>query len=61
VSGRNVRKIRQQRRMTQEKLAFEGETDLTCEGGIERGKRNLSLLVTARIAAALSAACQAYF
>jgi transcriptional regulator with XRE-family HTH domain len=54
VLGRNVRKIRQQRRMTQEKLAFEAEIDLTYVGGIERGKRNPSLLVMARIAAALS-------
>jgi transcriptional regulator with XRE-family HTH domain len=54
VVGRNVRKIRQQRRMTQEKLAFEAEIDLTYVGGIERGKRNPSLLVMARIAEALS-------
>ncbi len=54
VLGRNVRKIRQQRRMTQEKLAFEAEIDLTYVGGIERGKRNPSLLVMARIAEALS-------
>jgi transcriptional regulator with XRE-family HTH domain len=40
--------------MTQEKLAFEAEIDLTYVGGIERGKRNPSLLVMARIAAALS-------
>ena len=54
VLGRNVRKIRQQRRMTQEKLAFEAEIDLTYVGGIERGKRNPSLLVMARVAEALS-------
>jgi transcriptional regulator with XRE-family HTH domain len=54
VVGRNVRKIRQQRRMTQEKLAFEAEIDLTYVGGIERGKRNPSLLVMARVADALS-------
>ena len=54
VVGKNVRKIRQQRRMTQEKLAFEAEIDLTYVGGIERGKRNPSLLVMARVAEALS-------
>ena len=53
VLGRNVRKIRQQRRMTQEKLAFESKIDLTYMGGIERGKRNPSLLVMVRIADAL--------
>jgi len=34
-------------------LAFEAEIDLTYVGGIERGKRNPSLLVMARIADAL--------
>jgi transcriptional regulator with XRE-family HTH domain len=54
VVGENIRRIRQQHRMTQEKLAFEAELDLTYIGGIERGRRNPSLLVMARIAKALS-------
>jgi transcriptional regulator with XRE-family HTH domain len=54
IVGKNVRKIRQQRRMTQEELAFEAEIDLTYVGGIERGKRNPSLMVMARVAQALS-------
>ena len=41
--------------LTQEELAFEAKIDLTYVGGIERGKRNPSLLVMARIAQALSA------
>ena len=52
--GRNVRRLRQQRGMTQEELAFEAEIDLTYMGGIERGRRNPSLLVMARIAEALA-------
>ena len=52
--GRNIRRLRQQRGVTQEELAFEAEIDLTYMGGIERGKRNPSLLVMARIAKALS-------
>ena len=40
--------------MTQEKLAFEADLDLTYIGGIERGRRNPSLLVMARVAEALS-------
>jgi len=40
--------------MTQERLAFEAGIDLTYVGGIERGKRNPSLVVMARIADALS-------
>ena len=54
ILGKNVRRLRQQRGLTQEELAFEAEIDLTYMGGIERGKRNPSLLVMARIADALS-------
>jgi transcriptional regulator with XRE-family HTH domain len=54
IVGRNVRRLRQKKGLTQEQLAFEAEIDLTYVGGIERGKRNPSLLVMARIADALS-------
>ena len=54
IFGKNVRKIRKHRGLTQEELAFEAEIDLTYVGGIERGKRNPSLVVMARIADALS-------
>jgi transcriptional regulator with XRE-family HTH domain len=54
ILGKNVRRLRQQRGITQEELAFEAKIDLTYMGGIERGKRNPSLLVMARIAEALS-------
>ena len=53
VFGKNVWRYRQQRKLTQEQLAFEAEIDLTYMGGIERGKRNPSLLFMARIAKAL--------
>jgi transcriptional regulator with XRE-family HTH domain len=49
-----MHRLRQQKGMTQEELAFEAEIDLTYMGGIERGRRNPSLLVMARIAKALS-------
>ena len=49
-----MRRLRQQKGLTQEELAFEAEIDLTYMGGIERGRRNPSLLVMARIADALS-------
>jgi transcriptional regulator with XRE-family HTH domain len=54
ILGRNVLRWRRLRHMTQEQLAFEAEIDLTYMGGIERGRRNPSLLVMARIAEALS-------
>ena len=55
IVGRNIRRLRQARGLTQEELAFEAEIDLTYLGGIERGRRNPSLLVMVRIASALSA------
>jgi transcriptional regulator with XRE-family HTH domain len=54
IFARNVRRLRLKKGMTQEELAFEAEIDLTYVGGIERGKRNPSLLVMGRIANALS-------
>lgn len=51
--GMNVRRFRQRAQMTQEQLAFAAEIDLTYVGGIERGKRNPSVLVLVRIATAL--------
>ncbi len=54
VFGKAVRRARQHKKLTQEQLAFEADIDLTYVGGIERGKRNPSLMVMARIADALS-------
>lgn len=53
IVGENVRRFRQRADMTQEQLAFAAEIDLTYVGGIERGKRNPSVLVLVRIAKAL--------
>ena len=52
--AKNVRRLRLQKGTTQEELAFAAEIDLTYMGGIERGKRNPSLLVMGRIPEALS-------
>lgn len=54
ILGKNVNRLRRQKDMTQEELAFEAKIDLTYMGGIERGKRNPSLLVIVRIARALA-------
>ena len=54
VVGANIGRLRRARGLTQEELAFKSEIDLTYLGGIERGKRNPSLLVMVRIAKALS-------
>jgi transcriptional regulator with XRE-family HTH domain len=53
IVGANVRRLRRQKGLTQEQVAFEAKIDLTYVGGIERGRRNPSLLVMARIAGVL--------
>lgn len=52
--GINVRRLRLERGLTQEKLAFDAKIDLTYLGGIERGSRNPSLMVMVGIAEALA-------
>jgi transcriptional regulator with XRE-family HTH domain len=53
IVGINVRRARQAAGLTQEQLAHEAKIDLTYAGGIERGTRNPSVLVLARLADAL--------
>lgn len=53
IVGANLKRLRLARDLTQEEVAFRSDIDLTYLGGIERGRRNPSLLVLARIAAAL--------
>lgn len=53
IVGENVRRWRLERGLTQEQLAFEAQIDLTYLGGIERGRRNPSLMVIARVALSL--------
>ena len=49
-----MRRARRKAGLTQEQLALEAKIDLTYVGGIERGKRNPSVIVLARIAEALN-------
>ncbi len=53
IVGTNVRRLRVERKLTQEQLAHEAEIDLTYLGGIERGRRNPSVGVLGRLAASL--------
>jgi len=48
-----VRRARHKAGLTQEQLAYEAKIDLTYAGGIERGRRNPSVQVLARVADAL--------
>jgi transcriptional regulator with XRE-family HTH domain len=56
IVGANIRALRKAKKLTQEELAGESGIDLTYMGGIERGKRNPSLMVLVAIAKALGAA-----
>ena len=51
--GEALRRLRETRGWTQEKLAEEAETDLRQIGGIERGLRNPTYLFILRLAKAL--------
>ena len=51
--GQNVRGLRQARGLTQEQVAHDARIDVTYLRGIERGRRNPSLMLMARIAEAL--------
>lgn len=51
--GLNIRKRRESRELTQEKLAEKSGLDATYISGIERGQRNPGILNVARIAKAL--------
>jgi transcriptional regulator with XRE-family HTH domain len=51
--GKQVRMLRQKQNISQEKLALIADLDRTYISGIERGKRNISLLNISKIADAL--------
>lgn len=51
--GQNVRRLREQTGMAQEKFALEHGFDRTYISGIERGIRNPTLLIVERLATAL--------
>lgn len=53
IVGTNVRRLRVERKLTQEQLAHDAEIDLTYLGGIERGRRNPSIAVLGRLANSL--------
>jgi transcriptional regulator with XRE-family HTH domain len=54
--GQNVRRLRQAKGLSQEELAFAADLHRTYISGVERGIRNPTVLIVARIAAALEEA-----
>lgn len=51
--GRNLKKMRLEKGLSQEDLSYEGDLDISQIGRIERGEVNTSLCVIQRIAKAL--------
>ena len=54
--GRNLKRIRKERGWSQEELAFESGLHRTYISGIERGARNPTILILARLADTLRVA-----
>jgi len=52
--GANIRQVRENAQLSQEKLAELADLDRTYIGGIERGERNVAALNLIRIAKALN-------
>lgn len=53
IVGNNIRLLRLQLKISQEELASRAELHRTYVGGVERGERNPSILIIAKIAKAL--------
>ena len=53
IVGANVRRLRVERKLTQEQLAHDAEIDVTYLRGIEAGRRNPSVEVLSRMVRAL--------
>ena len=53
VVGRNVKRYRELKGVSQEELAFQSELHRTYVSGVERGIRNPTVAIVARLAAAL--------
>ena len=50
IVGANILRLRKRRGLSQEELAVDAEIDVTYLRGIERGRRNPSLMVLVRLA-----------
>lgn len=53
VVGRNLKQYREAKGLSQEQLAFEADLHRTYVSGVERGVRNPTVLIVAKLAVAL--------
>jgi transcriptional regulator with XRE-family HTH domain len=53
IVGRNIRKYRLERELSQEQLAFDSGLHRTYISSLERGKRNATIVVLGQVASAL--------
>lgn len=56
VVGKNVRRYRELKGISQEELAFDAELHRTYVSGVERGVRNPTVLIVGKLANALGVA-----
>jgi transcriptional regulator with XRE-family HTH domain len=59
--GRNIRAIRKEKAISQERLALLADLDRSYMGGLERGQHNLTVITLKRIAATLEVPIQRLF
>lgn len=59
--GLNVQRLRRGKELSQEELAARADVHQTYLSGVERGKRNASIMVLDRIAKALSVDISEFF
>lgn len=59
--GQRIKKLRNEKELSQEKLALRAEIDRTYLAGVEQGKRNLSIKSLEKIILALDTNFQTFF
>jgi len=61
IFGQNLRKLRNQKEISQEELAEKTKLDRTYISGLERGKRNPSFLTLIKLAQTLDISIEKFF
>lgn len=59
--GKRIKRLRNEKELSQEKLALKAEIDRTYLAGVEQGKRNLSIKSLEKIVLALDTNFQTFF